>query len=85
MNILTYEDEPWRWTSTKVSRLAAAEADWVANAMACGVSDGGSLTRQARERRIRWLAYLKAERRGFAPGHETEDWLEAEREVDHGG
>jgi hypothetical protein len=27
-------------------------------------------------------AYLRAERRGFAPGHETEDWLAAEVEVD---
>ena len=27
-------------------------------------------------------AYLRAERRGFSPGHETEDWLEAEVEVD---
>ena len=30
---------------------------------------------------IRSLAYLLAERRGFEPGHETEDWLNAEREV----
>jgi hypothetical protein len=36
-------------------------------------------------------AYLRAERRGFAPGHEEEDWLSAEAEVDallkarHGG
>jgi len=27
-------------------------------------------------------AYLRAERRGFVPGHETEDWLAAEVEVD---
>jgi hypothetical protein len=27
-------------------------------------------------------AYLRAERRGFAPGHEAEDWLAAEGEVD---
>jgi hypothetical protein len=27
-------------------------------------------------------AYLRAERRGFAPGGEVEDWLAAEREVD---
>jgi hypothetical protein len=27
-------------------------------------------------------AYLRAERRGFAPGHEAEDWLAAEAEVD---
>jgi hypothetical protein len=27
-------------------------------------------------------AYYRAERRGFAPGHEREDWLQAEREID---
>lgn len=27
-------------------------------------------------------AYLRAERRGFAPGGEVEDWVAAEREVD---
>jgi len=27
-------------------------------------------------------AYLRAERRGFAPGHEEADWLAAEEEVD---
>ena len=26
-------------------------------------------------------AYYRAERRGFAPGGEVEDWIEAEREV----
>lgn len=26
-------------------------------------------------------AYYKAEKRGFAVGHEMEDWLEAEKEV----
>jgi hypothetical protein len=26
-------------------------------------------------------AYFRAERRGFTPGHELEDWLAAEREV----
>jgi hypothetical protein len=30
---------------------------------------------------IRRLAYLLSERRGFEPGHESEDWLTAEREV----
>lgn len=27
-------------------------------------------------------AYFRAERRGFAPGHETEDWLAAENDID---
>lgn len=33
------------------------------------------------EDEIRRLAYLYSERRGFEPGHETEDWLTAEHEV----
>jgi hypothetical protein len=31
---------------------------------------------------IAQAAYLRAERRGFAPGGEAEDWLAAEAEVD---
>jgi hypothetical protein len=27
-------------------------------------------------------AYFKSERRGFTPGHEVTDWLEAEREIE---
>ncbi len=26
-------------------------------------------------------AFFKAEKRGFEPGHELEDWLEAEKEI----
>lgn len=33
------------------------------------------------EEEIRRLAYLYSERRGFAPGHENEDWLNAEHEI----
>ncbi|MBM0107432.1 DUF2934 domain-containing protein [Steroidobacter sp. S1-65] len=36
----------------------------------------------SREARIAEAAYWRAERRGFAPGHELEDWLSAEREID---
>ena len=42
------------------------------------------LTAQERHRRICELAYRRAEQRGFAPGGEVDDWLEAEREVDAG-
>jgi len=35
------------------------------------------------EDEVRRLAYLLAERRGFEPGHEAEDWLSAEREIQH--
>ncbi|TLZ21012.1 MAG: DUF2934 domain-containing protein [Gammaproteobacteria bacterium] len=50
-----------------------------------------TLTAEMRRTMIAENAYLRAERRGFAPGHETEDWLAAEAEigallkVSHGG
>jgi Protein of unknown function (DUF2934) len=40
------------------------------------------LTPEARHALIAEAAYLRAERRGFSPGHETDDWLAAEAEVD---
>ena len=33
-----------------------------------------------RRQKIAEAAYYKAERRGFAPGQEERDWLEAEKE-----
>jgi len=41
-----------------------------------------ALTREGRQALIAERAYLRAEGRGFSPGHETEDWLAAEAEVD---
>lgn len=38
--------------------------------------------RQNREELIAEAAYHHAEARGFEPGHELEDWLAAEAEVD---
>ena len=35
-----------------------------------------------RRDRIAEAAYYNAQRRGFQPGHEVEDWLEAEKQVD---
>ncbi|MGH8267539.1 MAG: DUF2934 domain-containing protein [Steroidobacteraceae bacterium] len=49
------------------------------------------ISAEGRREMIAQAAYLRAERRGFAPGRETEDWLAAEQEVDallkveHGG
>jgi hypothetical protein len=38
-----------------------------------------------RRERVAVAAYYNAERRGFEPGGETDDWLEAERQVDGRG
>jgi hypothetical protein len=39
----------------------------------------------SREALIATAAYYRAEKRGFDPGYEQEDWLAAEREVDGAG
>jgi hypothetical protein len=41
-----------------------------------------ALSPEERRAMIAESAYLRAERRGFGPGYEVEDWLAAEREID---
>jgi hypothetical protein len=43
---------------------------------------GEQIIYKDRYERIAEAAYLRAERRGFEPGYELEDWLAAEQEVD---
>lgn len=45
-------------------------------------TDSPTAGQETREERIRLAAYAAAERRGFAPGFELDDWYLAEREVD---
>jgi len=42
----------------------------------------GTTASGPRQAAIRVAAYYHAEHRGFAPGHELDDWLLAEREID---
>jgi hypothetical protein len=44
--------------------------------------DAGSVDPEARRQLIAEAAYLLAERRGFAPGHEFDDWVAAEAVVE---
>ena len=41
-----------------------------------------AVTEDERRGMIAYAAYLRAERRGFSPEGEAEDWLAAEKEVD---
>jgi hypothetical protein len=49
-----------------------------------GSPPNGATALSADERRamIEQAAYFRAEQRGFAPGHERDDWVAAESEVD---
>lgn len=49
---------------------------------ASGASTGITVSGDARRAMVAQAAYLRAERRGFTPGGEVEDWLAAEAEVD---
>lgn len=47
-----------------------------------GSAPARRISGEERRRMIAEAAYLLAERRGFAPGREAEDWYEAEAAVD---
>jgi hypothetical protein len=59
-------------------RRAAPAKPTAASAAGTGIT----VSEDARRAMIAQAAYLRAERRGFAPGGEVEDWLAAEAEVD---
>lgn len=60
------------------SGATTAEKNDLAAAIAALWQDRGP---EEAERRIAEAAYFAAERRGFEPGRELEDWLEAERHL----
>jgi len=65
--------------ANEVTRVRAARAP--KKPEAAGVEPRPNLVSLDLDDEIRRLAYLLSEQRGFVPGHETEDWLSAEREV----
>jgi hypothetical protein len=60
----------------------SAEPGPATGAAASGAAGRITVSEDARRAMIAQAAYLRAERRGFAPGNEVEDWLAAEAEVD---
>jgi hypothetical protein len=64
---------PARRRATPVSSAAAPQT---------GAPASVAVSEETRRAMIAQAAYLRAERRGFAPGGEAEDWLAAEAEVD---
>ena len=51
-------------------------------AIPTGTFTGEQIIHEDREARIAELAYQRAAQRGFQPGHELDDWLWAERQID---
>ena len=71
---------------TEVSAAAApaqrAPKPKTAKASASAAPPRTQVSEDTRRGMIAQAAYLRAERRGFAPGGEHEDWMAAEKEVD---
>ena len=47
-----------------------------------GKTEAGPAKPEGRMQRIAVAAYYRSEQRGFLPGGELEDWLEAEKQID---
>jgi len=75
---------------TPRKRASSAKRDREQNPAAAGTdpnpvareSSPPAVSAEERYKLIAHHAYLRAERRGFAPGNEVDDWLQAESEVD---
>jgi len=59
--------------ATRVARAAATPA--------AARPASAAMSAAQREQMVRTAAYFRAERRGFVPGNEWDDWLAAEAEV----
>ena len=49
--------------------------------MSPSAASAANISSEETRRQIAEAAYFRAKERGFAPGHELEDWIEAESEV----
>jgi len=63
-------------------RKTVAAKTTVSKRKPAAAKKGNGMSRDARQIMIAEAAYYRSERRGFLCGYETEDWLQAELEID---
>ena len=71
-----------RPTIPPVATPAASATTGIISDLASQVATEGPIDPEVRRLMIAEAAYYCAEQRGFEPGHELEDWLEAEARID---
>jgi len=73
-------------TPSKSTRIQAGETAKAVSARRAGQkgNSGSALSDEELHQLVARSAYRRAEKRAFAPGHELDDWLEAEREIKQG-
>jgi hypothetical protein len=70
--------------SKRIQRPESPESKSDASASGAGITPTTARLPKQLHERIEQRAYQLAEQRGFAPGQEIEDWLQAEREIEAG-
>ena len=80
----TADSAPPTEKATQRRRTAPTKTDAASssNTTVTVASTAVAISESSRRAMIEQAAYLRAERRGFLPGGEVEDWLAAEAEVD---
>lgn len=68
--------------SSEIEEAAPAANDSDVVEVAEGTERASTASESDRHGRIALAAYYRANVRGFEPGHELDDWLAAEREID---
>jgi hypothetical protein len=76
------ENPKGKRASGEGARAKLAKAGNAGEAAAASAEEAPAANADRRLQMISAAAYYRAERRGFAPGGEVDDWLAAEREVD---
>lgn len=66
---------------TPIVRRAKAGSKPIPSKAEIRVDEASKLSPEEREKLVATAAYYRAEKRGFSPGYEIEDWIEAEMEV----
>jgi len=66
----------------QTARKTATAKTTVSKRKPAAAKKGNGRSRDARQIMIAEAAYYRSERRGFLCGYETEDWLQAELEID---
>jgi hypothetical protein len=68
-------------TGAAAKRAPASPARAPRERKAAPAADSGGVSEAARREMVEKAAYYRAQRRGFSPGYEMDDWLAAEEEI----
>ncbi len=79
---VTPSRHPRRKSAARPVSLSATGKPGIISEMASQVAMEGAVDFETKQLMIAEAAYYCAEKRGFGPGHELEDWLEAEARIE---